>query len=46
MPFRSQRRRSKGRPVSVALKTPWHRNRDKPWSANDIYDIDAMAPKP
>jgi hypothetical protein len=29
--------------VSLALKTAWHRNRDKPWSANDIYDIDAMA---
>lgn len=29
--------------VSMALKTSWHRNRDKPWSANDIYDIDAMA---
>jgi hypothetical protein len=28
--------------VSIALKTAWHRNRDKPWSANDIYDIDAM----
>ena len=27
----------------MALKTAWHRNRDKPWSANDIYDIDAMA---
>lgn len=29
--------------VSLALKAAWHRNRDKPWSANDIYDIDAMA---
>lgn len=29
--------------VSMTLKTAWHRNRDKPWSANDIYDIDAMA---
>lgn len=29
--------------VSMALKTTWHRNREKPWSANDIYDIDAMA---
>src|SRR5688572_22393889 len=27
----------------MALKTAWHRNRDIPWSANDIYDIDAMA---
>jgi hypothetical protein len=29
--------------VAVTLKTAWHRNRDKPWSANDIYDVDAMA---
>jgi hypothetical protein len=29
--------------VSIELKTAWHRNRDKPWSENDIYDIDAMA---
>lgn len=29
--------------VAMALKGAWHRNRDKPWSANDIYDIDAMA---
>lgn len=29
--------------VSIELKTAWHRNRDKPWTANDIYDIDAMA---
>jgi hypothetical protein len=29
--------------VSIALKTAWHRNRDKQWNANDIYDIDAMA---
>ncbi len=29
--------------VSIELKTAWHRNRDKTWSANDIYDIDAMA---
>ena len=27
----------------MSLKTGWHRNRDKQWSANDIYDIDAMA---
>src|SRR5687768_10237132 len=27
----------------MALKTAWHRNRDIPWSANDVYDIDAMA---
>jgi hypothetical protein len=29
--------------VSTELKTAWHRNRDKPWTANDIYDIDAMS---
>jgi hypothetical protein len=29
--------------VSIALKTAWHRNSEKRWSANDIYDIDAMA---
>lgn len=29
--------------VAIALKAAWHRNRDKPWSSNDIYDIDAMA---
>jgi hypothetical protein len=29
--------------VGITLKTAWHRNRDKRWSANDIYDIDAMA---
>lgn len=29
--------------VSIALKTAWHRNSDKRWSANDIHDIDAMA---
>lgn len=29
--------------VSIELKTAWHRNRDKPWAANDIYDIDAMS---
>lgn len=29
--------------VAVTLKTAWHRNRDKPWSANDVYDVDAMA---
>jgi hypothetical protein len=29
--------------VAMTLKTAWHRNRDKPWSANDIYDGDAMA---
>ena len=29
--------------VSIELKTAWHRNRDKGWTANDIYDIDAMS---
>lgn len=29
--------------VSIQLKTAWHRNRYKGWTANDIYDIDAMA---
>ena len=29
--------------ISIELKTAWHRNRDKNWTANDIYDIDAMA---
>jgi len=29
--------------VSIELKTAWHRNRDKNWTANDMYDIDAMA---
>lgn len=29
--------------VAVELKTAWHRNRDKAWTANDICDIDAMS---
>jgi hypothetical protein len=29
--------------VSIELKTAWHRNRDKSWTANDIYDIDALS---
>ncbi len=29
--------------VSVELKTAWHRNRDKGWTANDVYDIDALS---
>lgn len=29
--------------VSIELKTAWHRNRDKTWIANDIYDIDALS---
>ncbi len=29
--------------VSIELKTAWHRNGAKVWTANDIYDIDAMS---
>ncbi|MGA8430636.1 MAG: hypothetical protein WB729_12515 [Candidatus Sulfotelmatobacter sp.] len=29
--------------VSIELKTTWHRDPGKSWTANDIYDIDAMA---
>jgi hypothetical protein len=29
--------------VAIEIKAAWHRNRDKKWSSNDIYDIDAMA---
>ena len=29
--------------VSIELKTAWHRNSQKQWNANDIYDIDAMS---
>jgi hypothetical protein len=29
--------------VSIELKTAWHRNGEKKWTVNDIYDIDAMA---
>jgi hypothetical protein len=29
--------------VAVELKTAWHRNRGKAWTANDIYDIDALS---
>jgi hypothetical protein len=29
--------------VSIATKTAWHRNANKKWTPNDIYDIDAMA---
>jgi hypothetical protein len=29
--------------VSITLKTAWHRNRDKSWAANDIFDIDALS---
>jgi hypothetical protein len=29
--------------VAIELKTAWHRDRGKPWTANDIYDIDALS---
>lgn len=29
--------------VSIALKTAWHRNGQRAWTVNDIYDIDALA---
>lgn len=29
--------------VAIELKTAWHRNRDKVWANNDIYDIDALS---
>ncbi len=29
--------------VSVTLKTAWHRNGQRVWTLNDIYDIDALA---
>ncbi len=29
--------------VSIELKTAWHRNPSKSWTANDIYDLDALA---
>jgi hypothetical protein len=29
--------------VSIALKTAWHRNGQRAWAVNDIYDIDALA---
>jgi hypothetical protein len=29
--------------VSIALKTAWHRNGQRVWNLNDIYDIDALA---
>jgi hypothetical protein len=32
-----------GTEVAIALKTAWHRNQDKSWTANDIHDIDAMS---
>lgn len=29
--------------VSIEIKTAWHRNGEREWTANDIYDIDALA---
>lgn len=29
--------------VSIALKAAWHRNGQREWALNDIYDIDALA---
>jgi hypothetical protein len=29
--------------VSIALKAAWHRNGQRTWTINDIYDIDALA---
>ncbi|WP_158819905.1 hypothetical protein [Granulicella sp. S156] len=29
--------------VSIVLKAAWHRNRQRTWTVNDIYDIDALA---
>jgi hypothetical protein len=29
--------------VSIELKRAWHRNGERKWTVNDIYDIDAMA---
>ncbi len=29
--------------VALEIKAAWHRNRDKKWTANDVYDIDALA---
>jgi hypothetical protein len=29
--------------VSIEIKTAWHGNRNKQWTANDIYDIDASS---
>src|SRR5580704_4602709 len=29
--------------VSIALKAAWHRNGQRAWTVNDIYDIDALA---
>jgi hypothetical protein len=29
--------------VAIELKTAWHRNGSKNWTANDIYDLDALS---
>lgn len=29
--------------VSIEIKTAWHRNSDKRWTPNDIYDVDALS---
>src|SRR5688572_246781 len=29
--------------VAVELTSAWHRNRDHKWTANDIFDIDALS---
>jgi hypothetical protein len=29
--------------VSIELKTAWHKNGERSWTVNDIYDIDALA---
>ena len=29
--------------VSIVLKAAWHRNGQRAWTVNDIYDIDALA---
>ena len=35
--------KSRGKLSVVELKTAWHRNRDKSWTGNDVFDIDALA---
>jgi len=29
--------------VAIELKTAWHRNGQRDWAVNDIFDIDALA---
>jgi hypothetical protein len=29
--------------VSIEIKTAWHRHRERRWTPNDIYDIDALS---